>query len=873
MTIQPLRFRRPRKRPQSAQSFRCQHLEPRHCLSAPSPSDASAQASLEHLREVMDQNNARFPVYDDVSSAGDHFFAYAKIPDQNAPVAMNGSWTANPHSGATAIRTELDTTGGLFGGYYFQNGTLTDNQTAPVANFGNVANAGIDLTGATALTFWARGEAGGEHVDFFMGGVGRDPTTGAATAPYPDSTPVAKIAVTLTTDWQQYRINLTGRDLSYVLGGFGWAASVSGNPDSSRNNPNGAVFYLDDIQYELSPAAQQQRLNEPRFLTSYETAPNQGLQPPVNDFDLRFRNSAFTYDNAVALLAFLSDGSSDSVRRARLIGDAFVYAAHNDRTFRDGGVRLRSDYTGGDISLPPGWTPHELAGTVPAPGFYEETPQTFVDLWSQGDDISAIDTGNNAWVMLALLGLYNTTKDSDYLTTASDIGQYIQDNFRSDQGIYQGFLGGVDRAELPTAHKRGWASTEHNIDLFAAYSELYRFTGAAHWQNDANHARQFVDAMWDDARHCYLTGTVDSSTRNETANQLPLDVQAWSTLAIPNVIDQHPDIFRSAEQNQRTTADGFSGFDFNNDKDGVWFEGTAQMATAYAFTGNTDAANSLLATLQAAQHTQPFGNGNGIAAASHDGVSTGFTTPFGDPIYYFRRIHIGATAWNMFAQEEFNPFNQVRFPQPPPSERFVTALYFDILGRSVEPTALAFWRDQLTEGQSRGSVVDAVDHGAEYFGSIVIAPAYQQFLGRAPDSAGLAFWIDQMQHHHVTDEQLEADFISSPEFYQHAGGTDVLWVDALYQSLLRRSADSSGEAYWAQQLSQGVRRADIAYGFSASEERETERIAFDYMHFLHRAPDAAGIDYWLKQFAHGVTNEELITGFVASDEYFQQHTA
>ena len=33
------------------------------------------------------------------------------------------------------------------------------------------------------------------------------------------------------------------------------------------------------------------------------------------------------------------------------------------------------------------------------------------------------------------------------------------------------------------------------------------------------------------------------------------------------------------------TADGYSGYDFNEDKDGVWFEGTGQMAVAYARAG------------------------------------------------------------------------------------------------------------------------------------------------------------------------------------------------------------------------------------------------------------------------------------------------
>jgi hypothetical protein len=129
------------------------HLSPTAPPAAVPPGPPSAQAALLYLAQVMDQYHDRFPVYDDVSSGGNHFFAWSKIPDQNAAVAINGSWTDNPHSGATAIRAEFDdTTGTNFGGFYFLNGVLPAGATAPLPNFGQVADAGLDLSGATALT-------------------------------------------------------------------------------------------------------------------------------------------------------------------------------------------------------------------------------------------------------------------------------------------------------------------------------------------------------------------------------------------------------------------------------------------------------------------------------------------------------------------------------------------------------------------------------------------------------------------------------------------------------------------------------------------------------------------------------------------------
>src|SRR5687768_5066468 len=104
----------------------------------------SAAAGIQYLARVMDAYHDRFPVYDDVSAGGNHFHAYAKIPDGGALVTMNGSWAATKHSGATSIRCAYDAaTPSGFAGFYFQNGTLSGSQSAPAPNFGTVPDAGV----------------------------------------------------------------------------------------------------------------------------------------------------------------------------------------------------------------------------------------------------------------------------------------------------------------------------------------------------------------------------------------------------------------------------------------------------------------------------------------------------------------------------------------------------------------------------------------------------------------------------------------------------------------------------------------------------------------------------------------------------------
>jgi hypothetical protein len=205
-----------------------------------------------------------------------------------------------------------------------------------------------------------------------------------------------------------------------------------------------------------------------------------------------------------------------------------------------------------------------------------------------------------------------------------------------------------------------------------------------------------------------------------------------------------------------------------------------------------------------------------------------------------------------------------------PNKAYTDSVYSDLLGRSSDATGLAFWSGQLDQGVARTVLINLIDHSAEYFGTI-IKPAYETFLGRQADASGIQYWTDAMIDG-LTDEQLEAGFIGSPEFYTHSGGTDLGWVDAMYESLLGRHADSGGQMFWTQQLANGATRESVAFGFAASLEREGQHVESHYLVFLGRPAGSSEIAFWVGQFAQGVTNEDIITGFVASSEYFNKNS-
>ena len=599
----------------------------------------AASAAFAFLDESLDLHHQAYAVYDDAWSAGNHFHTRAAIvpsPGGEVAVSMDESWTDRPHTGATCIRCEYRADEApVWAGFYFMNGVLLGDDVVPRANWGEYPDAGVDLTGATELRFWARGEHGGEKVDFFFGGVGwnPDPPPGSPVAPYHDSSPrVPELGhtFTLSASWQEYSISLTGHDISYVLGAFGWVATDAWSPQ-------GAVFYLDDISFD------KPRLEDPRFAVSYRTVPS------TDPFDVVMRNVAFTYDSSILLEAELASNSAEGDRRAGLIAGALIYALDHDRYYSDG--RLRNAYQAGELVLPPGWTPNGRVGTVRMPGWWDAEREH----WYEDEMQVSTHTGNVAWAALALCAYYERVRlrigedeATRYLDAAVRMGNWIVANCRDTRGA-GGFTGGYAGWE-PEPAKLLWKSTEHNIDCYALFTMLHELTGDAAWLDEAARAAAFVEAMWEAQSNHFWTGTLEDGITVNTAT-VPLDAQAWPVLAFSG--EYHPVSLQYALDHIAlcwTDGGTFCGFDFNDDRDGIWWEGTAQMSTALQAAGRWHDALTQADNLVHAQAAAPGGDGRGLVAATPDVISTGFDWE------YFARLHTGATSWFAMALCQYDPF-------------------------------------------------------------------------------------------------------------------------------------------------------------------------------------------------------------------------
>jgi hypothetical protein len=355
------------------------------------------------------------------------------------------------------------------------------------------------------------------------------------------------------------------------------------------------------------------------FVRSYEHGEDESGLPTG------LASTAFVYDNAVAAIALVACGN---VASATTIGNALSLAARDDRTFKDG--RIRNAYRPGPVS----------GGPPALPGWWDDKQK----LWAEDAAQDGTSTGNVAWAALALLTLHQATKRASYLADAEHLIDWVIANVSTGSGFRGGFHG-YD----PQQVKLTWISTEHNVDVYAAATWLSRLTGERKYADAASQARQFLERTF--AVDHFLLGTKPDGSLADPS-MLALDVQLWPWMAIPDA----PAQWRSALNFAATHLAVKDGFDFNGDRDGLWVEGTAQASLAYRIAGDPHRSAQLLATLEADRTPSGFLN-----ATRGGRVSTGLSinpTPTATEadFFYFRRPHLGATAWATLAATAWNPF-------------------------------------------------------------------------------------------------------------------------------------------------------------------------------------------------------------------------
>jgi len=94
---------------------------------------------------------------------------------------------------------------------------------------------------------------------------------------------------------------------------------------------------------------------------------------------------------------------------------------------------------------------------------------------------------------------------------------------------------------------------------------------------------------------------------------------------------------------------------------------------------------------------------------------------------------------------------------------------------------------------------------------------YEECLDRQPDTTGLNYWVNLLVTRQKTGADVAQGFIYSNEF-QAKNVSDDKYLDVLYQAFFNRQADSTGLAYWQDNLDDGVSRLNVLAGFVNSNE-------------------------------------------------------
>jgi hypothetical protein len=609
----------------------CSRQSERGAVPAPAPAlnRSATDAAFTFLDAQMDKYHRSMIVY---SGSADFsaFYPGGKIGDIG-DISIDSQFRGSSRSDRRSLKIDYRPTasGGLgWAGVYF---------LYPDGNWGQFP--GRNLSGATKLAFLVCANRD-TQAEFFLGGIKQPGLR------YSDTLPKTSTGIiNVNSTWQRREIDLTGYDLSSVIGGFAVAVT-------RERDPGPRSLFLDDVEFDLP------RLNEPRFVQSYVADDCAAGGMP---------DAAQVYDQALVLLAFLARGQPDDLGRANLIAQALVEAQQSDRTFKDG--RLRNAYASGELI-----DPH--SNTTRLPGAFDPTANKFLE----DENAAGSDTGNMAWAALALVqahALLPERAGDPYLNAALSLARWIVNNTRIDDAL-GGFAAGVQGFERAAGDPEGqqrkmYRSTEHNIDLSALFNRLANTAGAGtpdgrYWTEQAAHARLFVEKMRNEqaGAQYFWTGTTGGTAINTSV--IPLDVQTWAVLHT-----REPARYSAALDwalghcNDNDSRDAF-GFNCNGG-DGIWWEGTAQVAAALRWLGRSQDATPVLARLQQAQLKDSAAAG-ALPAASRCGLPTGFNLPYRSgktiPWLYPNLPHIGATAWFIFAELGGNPyFVKDRLPKAP----------------------------------------------------------------------------------------------------------------------------------------------------------------------------------------------------------------
>src|SRR3569833_1378068 len=209
---------------------------------------------------------------------------------------------------------------------------------------------------------------------------------------------------------------ISRRELTRAGVGVLTATALASMPEGSRAQGAGSEAIRDHDSL-LAAGLEKAYTFLQSMMEAYAEGPTLRLIQSYSD-QMQLESTSFVYDNAVVINALLERGDGANLQRARLLGDALLYAQQNDSS---GDGRVRQAYfvdqpdTNG-VFLRPALAPFFFIGST---------------------------TGDMSWAGMALARLLARTGARRFLNGAIRLGQWIVKNTFSTGGA-GGFTAGVD---------------------------------------------------------------------------------------------------------------------------------------------------------------------------------------------------------------------------------------------------------------------------------------------------------------------------------------------------------------------------------------------------------------------------------------------
>jgi len=204
----------------------------------------------------------------------------------------------------------------------------------------------------------------------------------------------------------------------------------------------------------------------------------------------------------------------------------------------------------------------------------------------------------------------------------------------------------------------------------------------------------------------------------------------------------------------------------------------------------------------------------------------------------------------------------------------VLRLYEGLLGRDADQGGAEFFTTAHDNGATTTQLAEIFVNSAEYKDVLVdnyLDSLYNNLLGSTTgaDQAGQDFWSNAVANGQ-TLAQVTASIAASAEA-QGQTISDTAFVQSLYEAALGRQADTAGEDFWVNALTNGTSRTDIASSIinsnEASAHADVEFVNSLYTNALGRdndANDVGGKAFWLTALDNGASHAQVAIDIVGS---------